>query len=115
MEMFELRNKKVESMTVLSPVGRIDSATAKSFEDGVMKLLDAHSNKIVMDLSALEYVSSAGLRVFLTAAKKAKSLGGGFTLCSAKPNVREVFDISGFTNLFGIHPSEKEACASFSK
>ncbi|MFM7084677.1 MAG: STAS domain-containing protein [Hyphomicrobium sp.] len=113
--MLELKNKKIDTMTVLSPVGRIDSATAKSFEDGVMKFLDGSSNKIVMDLSSLEYVSSAGLRVFLTAAKKAKSLGGGLTLCAPKPNVREVFDISGFTNLFGVHASEKDACASFAK
>jgi stage II sporulation protein AA (anti-sigma F factor antagonist) len=110
--MLEITSAKTGSTLVVSPAGRIDSTTAKAFEESVLSLLDAVSNRVVVNLSMLEYVSSAGLRVFLTTAKKAKSFGGALTMCSAQPSVREVFEISGFANLFGMHASIDDACAT---
>ncbi len=110
--MLEIKSAKAHSVTVVGPAGRIDSTTAQAFEDSVLSVLDAASNSIVIDLSQLEYVSSAGLRVFLTAAKKAKSFGGALTTCSAQPSVREVFEMSGLANVFGMHAGLDEACAA---
>lgn len=110
--MLEIKSAKAESVTIISPAGRIDSATAKTFEEAVLSLLDAGSNKVVVDLSALQYVSSIGLRVFLAAAKKANSLGGALTTCAAQPGVREVFEISGIASAFGMHAGVDEACAA---
>lgn len=110
--MFEMETVKTGSATVISPAGRIDSTTAKAFEESVLGLLDAESHSVVVDLSKVEYLSSLGLRVFLTAGKKAKGLGGALTMCCARPSVREVFEISGFAGLFGMHASIDDACAA---
>ncbi len=110
--MLEITSTKTASATIVSPVGRIDSATAKTFEEAVLGLLDAGAHTIVVDLSNLQYVSSAGLRVFLTAAKKAKSLGGALATCSAQPSVLEVFHISGLTGVLGMHVGVDEACTA---
>jgi len=99
--------------TVIEPSGRIDSTTAKEFEQLIAPPLVAGSHRLVVDLSGLEYISSAGLRVFLTAAKQCKSAGGALTLCSASDGVREVFEISGFSSLFGLHDSVEAAVKLF--
>jgi anti-anti-sigma factor len=57
---------------------------------------------VTVDLSKLDYVSSAGLRVFLSAAKAAKAKGGKLTLLSPKPAVMEVLQISGFDRILDI-------------
>jgi stage II sporulation protein AA (anti-sigma F factor antagonist) len=110
--MLEIKTTKAGSATIVNPAGRIDSTTAKVFEESVLGFLDANSNNVIVDMSKLEYISSAGLRVFLTAAKKAKSLGGALTTCSAQPSVREVFEISGFANMLGMYVGIDDACAA---
>lgn len=110
--MLEIETVKTGSATVISPAGRIDSTTAKAFEERVLGLLDAVSHSVVVDLTKLEYVSSLGLRVFLTAGKKAKSLGGALTMCCAQASVRDVFELSGFGSLFAMHASIDDACTA---
>jgi anti-anti-sigma factor len=69
---------------------------------------------IVLDLSGLEYVSSAGLRCFMLAAKQAGSQGGTIVLAALRPVVAEIFHISRFDMLFRIFPSVREALAALS-
>ena len=85
---------------VLSPQGRLDSNTAKLFE------------AILVDFGQLDYISSAGLRVILMGAKKLKTLGGRFALSSLSENIKEVFDISGFSTILEIHPDRPTALAA---
>ena len=68
--------------------------------------------KVVIDASDLDYISSAGLRVILTTAKKAKAAGGGLTIACARANVKEVLTVSGFDSIFGLHDSVDAARAS---
>jgi len=107
--MLTVRSRQHGAATVIEPNGRIDSITSKEFEQAIVAPLVSGSGRLVVDLSGLEYISSAGLRVFLTAAKQCKSAGGALTLCSASDGVREVFEISGFSNLFGLHDSVEAA------
>jgi anti-sigma B factor antagonist len=67
----------------------------------------------VVDFSEAEYISSAGLRALLSIAKRAKSAGGMVTLCGARDNVKNVFQVSGFDSLFGVSADCKEASAAF--
>ena len=89
--------KTVEcSKLTLAPVGRVDTLTAPELEaalalDGVTEL--------VFDLVELEYISSAGLRVLLSA-QKAMNKQGSMTVLNPKPAVKEVFDITGFSDIF---------------
>jgi anti-anti-sigma factor len=94
---------------VLSPAGRIDAATAPVLEGEISRAIEEGHRKIVVDLSNVDYMSSAGLRVLLAAMKRLKKLDGNLVLCSMKPMVREVFDLTGFSRIFTICVSEGEA------
>ncbi|HEX3730050.1 MAG TPA: STAS domain-containing protein, partial [Opitutaceae bacterium] len=64
------------------------------------------------DCAQLHYVSSAGLRVFLSAAKKAKVAGGRAAFAALTPIVQEIFELSGFTGILEIHPTAAAAAAA---
>ncbi len=66
---------------------------------------------VIIDCAALDYVSSAGLRAFLLAARTAQRAGISFGLCSLKPAVREVFDLSGFSRIIAVHADRATALA----
>lgn len=108
----EIRDKKEGDVVVLEPVGRIDTNTSGEFEDKIVEVLDNGESKFVVDLKEIDYVSSAGLRVFLMAVKKLKSMGGSFVLCSMSDHIKEVFDISGFTPIFTITPDQASGVAA---
>lgn len=110
--MSNLNHDVTDGVLVLKPARRIDSSSAKSFEDDAAALLDGGPKKVVIDATDLDYISSAGLRVILTTAKKAKAAGGGLTIACARNNVKEVLAVSGFDNIFGLHDSVAQAIAS---
>lgn len=87
---------------VMRPVGRLDSASSPEFEAQVLETLQSGTLRVVLDMSALEYVSSAGLRVILLAGKRLKAGGGRLALAGLRDNVREVFEMSGFLTLFPV-------------
>ena len=93
-------------------MGRIDTNTSTEFEEKLVEILDRSETNIVIDLSEIDYVSSAGLRIFLMAAKKLKSLNGYFILAAMNDHIKEVFDISGFTPIFTITPDTASAVES---
>jgi len=64
-----------------------------------------------VNCAAISYVSSAGLRAFLVAARAAKSAGVGFAVCSLVSAVQEVFDVSGFSSVIRVADSESDALA----
>ena len=67
------------------------------------------ANAACCSISPIFYISSAGLRIVLLAAKRMKSAGGRLVLCSLNPQIAEVFDISGFTRILDILPSRDAA------
>ena len=98
----EIKKTEEGSVTILQPIGRIDSNTASDLENALLNLLENQENKIVINLESVDYISSAGLRIFLMAGKKLKSLEGSFVLANMNEHIKEVFDISGFTPIFNI-------------
>lgn len=84
--------------------GRIDTTNAGEFELKMLDLIDKGSSRIILDCSALNYISSSGLRVFLVLLKRMNSISGQFRLCNLQPGIREIFDISGFTSIFSVFP-----------
>ena len=84
------------------PIGRLDAATAAAHEKSIKELLVGEVNSIAIDLSEVEFLSSAGLRVLLAAAKAAQTKGGKVVLISPKPAVREVLEVTGFDKLIQI-------------
>ena len=102
-------------ITVAFIVPRFDAYTANEVDLALRELIVKGSKKIVCDFSQTDYVASAGLRVLLSSAKSLQKLGGQIVMASLKPYVHEVFEISGFTQLFKIYNSQSEALQSLSK
>ena len=88
--------------------GRLDTITASAFESKILSCIVPKA-RLVVECSGLDYISSSGLRVFLVAQKKISETGGQLSLCSLQPNIREIFDISGFSNIFSIYSDLESA------
>ena len=108
----EIRDKKEGEVVILEPVGRIDTNTASEFESKIVEVMDNGASRFVVDLKEVDYISSAGLRVFLMAIKKLKSMDGSFIICSMSDHIKEVFDISGFTPIFTITADQTSGVAA---
>ncbi|NCC53844.1 MAG: anti-sigma factor antagonist [Spartobacteria bacterium] len=89
--------------------GRMDAASAPNFDSQCQKWIDKGIKTIVVDLSKLEYLSSAGLRSILVIAKKLKADGGKLLFCGVKGTVKEIFDISGFSSMFEFYDNPTAA------
>ena len=97
---------------ILALSGKLDATTAKTFEDRILGVINGGTQRLVVDLSQLDYVSSSGLRVFILAAKRLQTVDGKIVLCSLKDHVRQVFDLAGFSSMLSICASRDEAMKS---
>ena len=102
-----------EAITVLTAEGSLDSQSA----DSLMSVLDAQIQagniRLVVDLKAVHYTSSAGLRSLLMALKSARRLGGDLRIGAAQPNVMEVLSLAGFTSIIKTFDNVAAAVASY--
>lgn len=107
MEIISIEKKGVNIVTL---TGRLD---ANSSSDVTEKLdtIAADEAKILFDLETMEYISSAGLRALLLVAKKVRSNNGKMCLTGLNENVRDVFDVSGFSSILDICDTEEQALA----
>jgi anti-anti-sigma factor len=103
----------IDTISEVRPEGRIDSITGAAFEKDLLQQIDGGHRRLLLDFAEVQYVSSAGLRVVLLAAKRMKAVGGKLALCSLNPQITEVFEISGFARILDIHPSRDTALAAF--
>jgi anti-anti-sigma factor len=100
---------KSGAITVAALDGRLDAVTSAKTEETLLGLLNDGS--VVADLERVGYMSSAGLRLLLKAAKLAKSIGVSFSVCASQPAVREVFEMSGFDKIIPAFVTRDEAIA----
>lgn len=82
--------------------GRLDTAASAQFATDIEPLMQKADKKIVLDCSELEYISSSGLRIFLSLRKAAAAKGGSVTLKGVTSAVKQVFTITGFISLFNF-------------
>ncbi len=109
--------RRLTGVVVLSPAGRIGHDEAEPFRDALKGHLDAcaaGTDAVVLDLAGVEYVSSAGLRALLLAARQVKAQGGTLVVAALQPFVQEVFEISRFTMLFRTFATVRDALAEVS-
>lgn len=107
-----LENKK-GSVNIISLGGRLDAFSSSDVETKLNALIGTGEVQLVVNLDNLEYISSSGLRVLLATLKKVRKNQGDIRLACLKPYIKEVFDISGFTQLFKIFDNEETATDSF--
>ena len=109
--------RRFANALVLHVKGRLDQDTCEAFRGDLMKSVEdsAHAGgSVVLDLSELEYVSSAGLRCFMLASRQAKSQAGRIFVAAMQPMVAEIFTISHFNLVFQTFPTVREALAASS-
>ncbi|WP_428000755.1 STAS domain-containing protein [Acidovorax sp.] len=97
-----LEQERRDDILILRPRGRLDSSSSPELERLITEQLEAGTQRVVFDLAALDYISSAGLRVVLLAGKKLRASKGKLVLVGLRDMVREVFDMSGFLTLFAV-------------
>lgn len=93
--------------------GSVDGLTAEGLQQVFDGELAAQQRDLVADFSAVEYTSSAGLRVLLATLKQARARGGDLRLAAPNPDVRKVLDLSGFSGILRVFQTVDEAVASF--
>lgn len=99
------------NVTVIDPIGRIDSSTSQAVERACDEQIARGITRLLFDLAHVDYVSSAGLRVFLVAGKKAQKAGGRIALCNLQPTVREILAIAGFDRILTTAANRGEGLA----
>ncbi|HAQ65347.1 MAG TPA: anti-sigma factor antagonist [Bacteroidales bacterium] len=104
-----LQINEVAGNKVVAIEGRLDTTTYADLEKTLTNLFDEGCHNMILDCSAMDYVSSSGLRVFLMILKKIKSVGGSLVLCGLQPAIYNVFEISGFLSIFSIRDSLDQA------
>jgi anti-anti-sigma factor len=105
----ELSVTEAQGVRIHAIQGRLDSATAGDLEKSLQGLYAEPGTRAIVDLTKLDYISSAGLRVMLMLAKRAKQSQGRLVLCGLSPQVREVFEISGFTKILEMAADQPAA------
>ena len=96
-------------MVIVVPTGRIDMTTAEALEHHLLRLEREGEYRLIIDLAGVDYLSSAGLRVLLSLAKRIRAAGGGLAMCALAPPVRQVFELSGLIQVLAVVPSRDEA------
>lgn len=109
----QITTRESYDVLVVDVEGKLDTTTSGYAYDEMVRIAKGGKKKIVANLKALEYVSSAGLRVLLTAAKLLQTEGGQFKFCEPRESVRQALAISGFNSLLSVYATEGEAIRAF--
>ena len=105
----DIIKKMKDDVICLELSGRLDTNTSKDLEKVISELNTDEKNKLLLDFTNIEYISSSGLRVILFTAKKTKSESRNLVLFGMKDKIKEIFDMTGFSPILNIVSTEEEA------
>jgi anti-anti-sigma factor len=108
----EMNDSTEGAVTIMALKGRLDSVSAPSLGERLTAALGSPSQRLLIELSQLEYISSAGFRVLLLAARRATETEGKVVLCGVTGKVQQLFDLGGFLDFFRICSSRDEGVAA---
>ena len=109
--MLEIDERTEDGLVMITPRGKIDTLTAKGFETKLMEHVSKGRGSLLVDMSAVDYVSSFGLRSLLIVAKQMAPLGRKLVLFGANDAVMEVLRVSGFLRIIQVVPDRDAAMA----
>ena len=109
----EVVEKKQDGICILTLNGRLDASTADIFGEKIWKILEDGTDTIVLNCESLDYISSAGLRVLLEATKRVKQTQGKIVICSLKPYIQEVIELSKFDTFLPLALTLEDALKEF--
>lgn len=103
-----IKIEKIGNYSVLNIKGRVDTIHSSALENEVSQLIDGGERNLIFNCNEMNYISSSGLRVFLVTRKNVVTINGKLYLCNMQPAIKEIFRISGFSNLFSIVDTQEE-------
>jgi len=102
-----------DDIVILRLQGRLDGLTSQDLDEELKEQINSGCTKFILDLSKLDYISSSGLRVLLVGQKQVQPARGSLLLLNVNEQIKEVFEISGFTSLFKFFDDETAAKQGF--
>ncbi len=105
-----IEETRSDAVVVLALSGKLDGLAAPELESRVDRLFSENVKRLIFDCSALEYISSAGLRLFLATARRLQSTGGRCGFAALRSQVQQAFRLSNFLVLLEIHDTVADAC-----
>ncbi len=106
-----ITENRAGGVLVLAAAGRVDSTSSSTLEQALTAAIGAGARQLVLDFGAVDYISSAGLRVLLVSARRMKEAQGAWVLCALTEPVRQVFELAGFLPLFTVEATPAGAIA----
>jgi anti-anti-sigma factor len=103
-----------DTVSTVCASSEIDALTCGELEEALNRLMDSGKTRIVLDLSATVYISSAGLRVLLATAKRLHG-AGRFAIAAANQDVRGILEMTGFTRIIDTYGTAEKAAAALSR
>jgi len=112
---FKVTRRDDERVTVVYPQGFLDAHTAPEFESELQTAIDAGRVRLIVNCKDLDYISSAGLGVFMGCIEQVRELGGDIKISNLAPKVFHVFELLGFHQLYDLVDTEAEAAGKFAE
>lgn len=115
----EITHKRLNRVDLLTLTGRLDAASSPQLREHFDRLLDEGRNRIVLDMTGVDHLSSAGLRVLVEGRNRSRDpkltdlAGGDVRLAGMSPRLKELFQLTGLLTLFPSYPDAVEAVGSF--
>jgi anti-sigma B factor antagonist len=110
---FSIRTTIEDRLSIISIEGFVDAHTAPQFENAIQSEIDAGRHFIIVNCEKLNYISSAGLGVFMSFIEEVRERGGDIKICGLTPKVKHTFEILGFQDLFEMLDDQPAAVARF--
>ncbi|MFN8001550.1 MAG: STAS domain-containing protein [Acidobacteriota bacterium] len=110
---FALNTSQQDDVSVITLEGFVDAHTAPQFENAIQQAVDAGRIRIVVNCEKLNYISSAGLGVFMSFIEEVRERGGDIKICGLVPKVKHTFEILGFQDIFEMLDDQPTAVRNF--
>jgi len=110
---FSIQTASADRFTVITLAGFVDAHTAPQFENAIQSEIEAGRHFIIVNCEKLNYISSAGLGVFMSFIEEVREHGGDIKICGLVPKVKHTFEILGFQDLFEMLDDQASAVERF--
>jgi anti-anti-sigma factor len=104
-----IEHENIAGLSIAKLTGHVDTLNAGELEGSLLSLAESGTKQLLVDCTKLEYINSAGLRVFLLVAKRMESQGGACAFCGLSPNVKLVFETIGFDRILTVYDTREAA------
>jgi anti-sigma B factor antagonist len=105
----EIREKRLGDAYIIEISGRMDTMNSKDLDARLNSIIGRNIARIVIDMGAVDYISSVGLRVLLASLKRQKESHRFLALTALQPFVKDIFRVTGLEKIFSIYPSQEDA------